>query len=159
VTRPEEDEAWRAIVENYGERPVLDDPAPESSTADEHTDRDDGRDADADLASSATGPRLPGPEPAPDEWEDHRDRAAYEITDRFHPPEPPPIPLPGPVRLAAWSGLFGAPALLLICLVLGIRLPSAAALALVVWFAGGFGYLVWHMPKGPSDPWDNVARV
>ncbi|MDP3893922.1 hypothetical protein [Nocardioides sp.] len=152
MTRPEEDEAWREIVENYGARPVLDDPpAADPPDADPDRIRDD-----EDLTAAAIGPRRTGPDPTPD---DDSAVAAYDVADRFQPPEPPPIPIPAGLRLAAWSGLFGAPAVLLVCLVLGIVLPSPVALALVAWFAGGFGYLVWHMPKGPTDPWDNGARV
>ena len=129
----EDDAAWRSIVENYGERPELD-PAPsgtEPETANE-TAHDDVREVD-DL----------------DDWDD----------DEFVPPPPPPLPHPTPVRLAAWLGVFGAPALLLLDMVLALPLPGWLAKALVVWFVGGFVYLVLHMDRGPRDPWDDGARV
>jgi hypothetical protein len=139
VSRPSEDDAaWRSIVENYGERAELD-PAPsgyEPETASETVSDDpdhlrDGED--------------------PDDWGD-RD-------DQFVPPPPPPLPHPTPVRLAAWLGVFGAPALLLLDMVLALPLPGWLAKGLVAWFVGGFVYLVFHMDRGPRDPWDDGARV
>ena len=132
----EDDAAWRSIVENYGERAELD-PAPsgpEPETANE-TAYDDGREAD-DL----------------DDWDDRDD-------DQFVPPPPPPLPHPTPLRLAAWLGVFGAPALLLLDMVLALPLPGWLAKGLVAWFVGGFVYLVLHMDRGPRDPWDDGARV
>jgi hypothetical protein len=134
----EDDAAWRSIVENYGERAELD-PAPsgnEPDTASETVsdDLDHLREADD-----------------PDDWGD-RD-------DQFVPPPPPPLPHPTPVRLAAWLGVFGAPALLLLDMVLALPLPGWVAKGLVAWFVGGFVYLVFHMDRGPRDPWDDGARV
>lgn len=125
-----DDDAWRAIVENYGERPRVD-PLPADPP---------------DL----TGPPPPAPyDLVDDPWED----------EGFVPPEPPPVPQPPPVRLAAWLGLFGSPAVLLLALVLGIDLPAPLAYGLVVAFVGGFGYLVVHMQHGPRDPGDDGARL
>ena len=124
-----EDEAWRAIVENYGDRPDLD---------------------PADLPPQAAPPEepvvAPVPAPAPDE-------------ERFVPPPPPPVPRSTPDRLAAWAGLFGAPLVLLVALVLNLSLPTWAGYVLVAWFVGGFLYLVVQMPSGPRDPGDDGARL
>ncbi len=73
------------------------------------------------------------------------------------PPPPPPIPRTTPDRLAAWAGVFGSPAVLLICLVLGISLPQLLAYLLVIGFVGGFIYLVIQMPREPRDPGDDGA--
>lgn len=124
-----EDEAWRSIVENFGDR------------------------ADAE------------PLPPPDEPErsrpsyDEDERDPWDEIDRFVPPEPPPLPHPPPVRYAAWLGVFGAPAVLLIALVLSLPLPTWASYLLVAYFVGGFLYLVFHMQRGPRDPGDDGARV
>lgn len=133
-----EDAAWRSIVDNYGDR--------------------------ADL----------GPEVTPDPFDTADDDAPYDIAaeepawfsapledpeDRYVPPPAPPLPHPTKDRLAAWLGVFGAPAVLLVCLVAGIDLPSLLAYALVAAFVGGFGYLVWQMPRGPRDPFDDGAQV
>ncbi len=124
----QDDDVWRAIVENYGER-ALDEPAPP-----ERREPADG---------------LP---PAPAEL-------AEDPDDRFVPPPPPPLPHLPPVRMAAWCGLFGAPAVLLVALVLGIPLPQWLGLTLVGAFLSGFAYLVVHMQRGPRDPWDNGAQL
>ncbi|WP_121252501.1 hypothetical protein [Nocardioides ferulae] len=127
-----EDEAWRAIVENYGERPDLDpdDPPP---------------------AATAPDPVEPA--------EDHRLDDDPWPEERFVPPPPPPLPHPSRDRMAAWVGVFGSPTVLLVCLVLGIELPTLIAFGLVVAFVGGFLYLVLRMPRGPRDPWDDGAQV
>jgi hypothetical protein len=129
VSRQSEDDAWRSIVENYGERAEID-PAPAETE----------------------------PEPAhdePDDWDDLDDLD----DDRFVPPPPPPLPHPPPVRLAAWIGVFGAPAVLLVGMVLALPLPVWLEKGLVGYFVAGFLYLVYHMDRGPRDPWDDGARV
>ena len=79
--------------------------------------------------------------------------------ERFEPPPPPPLPRPAADRLAAWVGVFGAPAVLLTALILGISLPTVIGYLLVAAFVGGFVYLVYRMPRGPRDPWDDGAQV
>jgi hypothetical protein len=135
VSNQSEEDAWRSIVENYGERAHLD-PLP--------------AEPDEDLA----------PAPAPDRTS-YPDAEAVEAADeeRYVPPPPPPLPHPPPVRLAAWVGLFGSPAVLLVAIVLGLSLPSWVAYALVGSFLGGFAYLVAHMQRGPRDPGDDGARL
>jgi hypothetical protein len=137
VSRQSEDDAWRSIVENYGERPEV----------------DAGSDPDTDPRSTVE----PEPEPAYDDadrWDD-----VDELDDRFVPLPPPPLPHPTPVRLAAWIGVFGAPAVLLLVMVLALPLPSWLEKGLVGYFVAGFLYLVFNMDRGPRDPWDNGARV
>lgn len=137
-----EDEAWRSIVENYGDRPDL----------------------DPDL--SAAGP-VGGPPEADDDLSDPgRDRdlvgereALWEEAERFVPPTPPPLPRVARDRLLAWIGVFGSPTVLLFCLVLGIGLPDLVGYALIAGFVGGFAYLVLQMPRGPRDPFDDGARL
>jgi len=146
VQRDSEEDAWRAIVENYGDRPEIDDAAAAEQSAsrppageiwavdaDDHEDPDDDPDADLDLG-----------------------RADDE---RFVPPPPPPLPRLPPDRLLAWSGVFGSPAVLLVCLVFGVHLPPWLGYLLVASFIGGFVYLVVHMPRGPGDPYDDGARL
>lgn len=129
MSRQDEDDAWRSIVENYGERAEID-PAPPAAE----------------------------PEPADDDldrWDDDPD----ELEDRFVPPPPPPLPHPTPLRLAAWLGVFGAPAVLLVVMVLALPLPMWLEKGLVGYFVCGFIYLVYNMERGPRDPWDDGARV
>ena len=82
-----------------------------------------------------------------------------DAEEGFEPPPPPPLPRVAPDRLAAWTGVFGSPALLLIALVLSIEMPTVVAYLLVAGFVGGFVYLVAKMPRGPRDPWDDGAQV
>jgi hypothetical protein len=179
VQRDSDEEAWRAIVENYGERVRLDDDplvdlAPESRAQSLPESLPDSLPKSAPDPSADSGPEsltepssdstpepatpqrlekyfIPLPQPAePDD----------ELEERFVPPPPPPLPKPPPDRLLAWLGLFGSPAVLLVCLVAGVHLPSWLGYLLVGSFIGGFVYLVVKMPRGEDiDPWDDGARV
>lgn len=144
VTTPDDDErrtddAWRSIVENYGERADLDGEAPDAP------EREGLR---AVERSDVVIPDIVEPEPA-----------AEPAEERFVPPPPPPLPRPEPRRAVAWTGVFGAPAILLLLLVLGVSLPALLDYALVAWFVGGFVYLVATMPSGPRDPGDDGSRI
>jgi hypothetical protein len=130
VTNRDEDELWRSIVDNYGDRPQL-----------------------ADEALPA------GPPPASAPSSDEEPVAPAEDEERFVPPPPPPLPRPENKRLVAWVGVLGVPILLLILLLVSMRPPTLVAYALVAWFVGGFTYLVLLMPRGPRDPDDDGARL
>lgn len=139
VTTPDDDarrteEAWRSIVDHYGDRADLDD---DQAPAEQRV---------VDLPDAV----LPDIEPTP---------VVEPAEERFVPPPPPPLPRPEPKRAVAWAGVFGAPAILLLLLVLGISLPALLDYALVAWFVGGFVYLVATMPSGPRDPWDDGSRI
>ncbi|CUR53969.1 conserved hypothetical protein [metagenome] len=123
-----DEDAWRQIVEHYGDVPDFPD-SPEQPD---------------DLAE---------PDEAPE--------PADEIPEAegFVPPDPPPLPRPRGARLFAWLGIVAPPILLLVSLVLTIRLPSTISTLLVMWFLGGFLYLVYQMPKQRDDPWDDGARL
>jgi len=129
-----DDDAWRAIIDNYGDRAELeiDEAAPEATAA---------------------------PEPTPREqpsWDDEYPDSDWD-TDSFVPPEPPPLPTTTTDRLIAWLGVFGAPAILLVCMAFGLAIPSLVAYLLVASFVGGFLYLVIKMNREPRDPDDNGA--
>ncbi len=126
----DEDRAWRDIVDNYGEPPVFDAPAPPEPEP------------------------VHQPEPVT-EW----NPTPWEDEGRFVPPAPDPIPLAEPRRLIAWGGLVASPLILLLVVVFGWELPSWIISLLIVWFVGGFGYLVWNMQTGPRDPGDDGARL
>lgn len=155
MNRGADDEAWRAIVENYGDRAELDDTwdgpdgaddaggatdaAPRTSDAD---DRAGLRDLDA-LGGAPEEPsaRVPAPE------------------ERYVPPPPPPLPRPAPPRLAAWMGVLGMPVLVLVLIVLQVAVPPWATTGMVLWFLSGFAYLVVSMPAQRPDDGDDGARV
>ena len=127
------DEAWKAIVENYGD-PVLgpdEEPAPEAEPA----------------------------VPVWDQYDDDPDPVPVDPDDTFVPPPAPPIPKPSPDRLLAWLGVFGSPAVLLFFVVTGLDIPRLVAWVLVGGFIAGFGYLVARMPSSPRDPWDDGAQL
>ena len=156
----DEDEAWRAIVDNYGERPEIEPDVLDATSGvdDRRTDPDLARDADLDDTGDPGDPgdTADGAALGPTGWDDEYPDSDWE-SDRFVPPPPPPIPRTTPDRLAAWAGVFGSPAILLICLVLSISLPQLLAYLLVIGFVGGFIYLVIQMPREPRDPGDDGA--
>ena len=134
-----EDELWQAIVDNYGERPKIEEltvevpPSPRDLTTVD--------------------------EPAPDGSDTVDDVAAADTEEHFVPPPPPPLPKPPPARLLAWLGLFGVPTFVLVALVVGISLPSWLGLLLMGWFVGGFVFLVASMKPGPGGGSDDGARI
>ena len=132
-----EDDAWRSIVENYGERPAVE-PVPDPIVEPVVELRRPAYDEVLDESADSVDP-----------WED----------EGFVPPPTPPVPVPPPNRLVAWLGLFGSPTLLLLALLTGIDIPGWVAYGLVAWFVGGFVYLVWLMDRGPRDPGDDGARL
>ncbi|QIK66088.1 hypothetical protein G7072_06795 [Nocardioides sp. HDW12B] len=138
--------AFRLIVDNYGDRPSVaapepDEPRPTAPSPEDVTD------------TPVVSPglfRLAGEEvpPPPAEHQDH-----------FVPPEPPPVPWPEPKRGLAWLALFGSPVIMLATLLLSIAVPSWVTSMLGFTFIGGFVYLVATMRRGPSDGWDDGARL
>ncbi|MDQ1103226.1 hypothetical protein QE364_001755 [Nocardioides zeae] len=143
MNRGADDEAWRAIVENYGDRAELDDTW--------------------DTADAAGPPESPeSPEDAGTPGGDEPDAARSrrpEPEERYVPPPPPPLPRPAPPRLAAWTGVLGMPVLVLVLIVLQIAVPPWATTGMVLWFLSGFAYLVASMPAQRPDDGDDGARV
>lgn len=162
----DEDEAWRAIVENYGERPLLDVEPPASGAAmsGSASDSDEDGGSEGGVDTVPTGPtedRGLGAEPArPEPPTGPQPGAPSAVpSERFIPPPPPPLPRPRGPRGFAWSAVLGTPLLLIVLLMTGVYVPQFAAWSLAAAFIAGFGYLVWTMPHGPRDPFDDGARV
>jgi len=152
-----DDDAWRAIVDNYGDRPDLED-HPEDPAGRDVEDAEDAEDTEdagdpAAVADDLGGRSTPPAEPG---WNELFPDADWE-EERFVPPPPPPLPTTTADRMAAWVGVFGSPVVLLICLVLGFKPPELITYLLVVGFVGGFLYLVLKMNREPRDPDDNGA--
>ncbi len=126
-----DEDAWRQIVEHYGDVP-------------DFPDVPDEGDAVVEPVQAVESPEPVDEVPA---------------LERFVPPDPPPVPRPRGARLFAWLGIVTPPMLLLIGVLLTIRLPSSISTLLVMWFLGGFLYLVYQMPKQRDDPWDDGARL
>lgn len=141
-----EDAAWRDIIAHYGERVEIEESTEAAEGPTDAPRHDPGLDVPGlDVPGSPRG--LTGPAEAPTDPE-----------DRFVPPPPPPLPTPPPARLLAWMGLFGVPFLVLVALVARLPLPSWLGLLLMVWFVGGFVFLVASMGSGPGDH-DDGARL
>ena len=130
----DDDEAWRAIVDNYGERPRVEDPPPPAVAPD------------------------PAPAEPFDPTIDDLD-ARVDPADRFVPLPPPPAPRLELPRHLPWLGVLGIPVLLLVSLLGSIDLPTWLGYLLVCGFVGSFVYLVLTMKPGGRDPWDDGARV
>jgi hypothetical protein len=131
----DEDAIWRSIIDNYGERPTIEEPEIE------------------------VPPSLRDLEPRPDDDEPPElGEGERDPHEHYVPPAPPPVPRPEPPRLLAWIGLFGVPILVLIALVAHVALPSWLGLLLMGWFVGGFVYLVASMRPRPED-YDDGARL
>lgn len=142
------DEAWREIVDNYGDRPDVSDVADVGSPAPPSREEEPP-------PVEVEPRRTPAPPtPSVDPFERLR-----REEERFVPPPPPPVPSPGWRRGTAWAGLFVAPAVVLVLLVAQVDLPTLLDYALVAWFVGGFGYLVATMRDEPRDPGDDGSRV
>lgn len=124
-----DDDAWRAIVENYGEQP----PVEELPAA------------------------VVEPEPSTSSYDEGD--AVEDEGDRFVPPRPPPGPRVDLPRHLPWVAVFGVPALLLVMLLAGVDLPAWLGYFLVCSFVGSFIYLVLTMQRGGRDPWDDGARL
>ena len=137
--KPSDDATWREIIANYGER-VL------------------GPEDDTRVAEQQTEQQTE-PEPRPPELAPRPEPVDVGQDERFVPPPPPPLPHPPRDRLAAWLGVFVSPVILLLTTVFRISLPTPVAWLLIGGFLGGFGYLVFQMPRGPRDPFDDGARL
>jgi len=162
VSRPEDESrtelAWRQIVENYGERAVLDDTAP---AVDEPPVAPTGvpDSPQSSGSSSSSGPTDP-PDHLRDDDEVERREQAIAASEQFRPPPAPPFPVPRTwQRGLAWAGIFLAPVIALVIGLLSIYVHPLVGWALVGWFVGGFAYLVLVMPKAPRDPWDDGSRI
>jgi hypothetical protein len=131
-----EDALWRSIIDNYGERPEIEEPEVEVPPSPRDLERPPQPEEQASVAATAAEP------------EDH-----------FVPPPPPPLPTPPPARLLAWAGLFGVPTFVLVALVARLPVPSWLGLILMVWFVGGFVFLVASMRPGSGGDYDDGARL
>lgn len=140
MTSRDDDETWRSIVENYGERATLDDP--------ESDPEPDPQPETVEAVETATYSVPPPPRPEPE-----------AVEEGYTPPDPPAVPLLQGPRLVAWVGLLGAPVALLVLMVLGVQVGSWIVLLLVTAFVGGFVYLVATMSPEPRDPWDDGSRI
>ncbi len=164
----DEEAAWAAIVEGYGDEPV-DPPGakPFKSIEDlalleaETNDEDGGdtktapRKAEDKPAKPLGGsvsfaPGVGGPrdysvaEPAEEDLDE---------TDEGHfvPPEPPPLPDADVTSKFAWLGVLGGPILLLLAILLGWEMTWWLTTLCIGGFLGGFATLVMRMRTDDED--------
>lgn len=142
-----DERAWRAIIDNFGDRAEIDEPPADPP-------RSDVPESDAPFGGRFGDPRAFLEDAGVAEAGD-----AEETEEGYVPPPPPPLPIVAPDRGLAWAGVFGSPTVLLVALIFGIDLPSWLGYLMIAGFVGGFVYLVLKMPREPRDPWDDGAQV
>ena len=136
--------AWRAIVDNYGDRVPRRPAGPGSAESRARRGRPRGRRPAVPAAPSHA--RRSSPTRRDDGSTGRRPRGP------LRPPPPPPLPTPEPPR----AGRLGRRCSALrcwcwCCVVLRDRPPSWASMAAgLAWFVGGFGYLVATMRRKPT---------
>lgn len=128
----DEDAAWREIVANYGPRVHL-----------------DGSDLD-DFRGPMQHPAWFNASAAADEHADDQE-------DRFRPGPVPSVGPPRGARGLAWLGVLGTPVAVLLLVMLQVTTPGWAGLLMFLAFVGGFGYLVFTMPRRRDDEDDGAV--
>ena len=94
------------------------------------------------------------PTPAPDAFGD-----SWEGEGHFVPPPPPEIPEGTPIKRLAWAGVLGGPLIILLIALTGWDPPSIVGIGAGLATLAGFVTLVWQMPEGREDGWDDGARL
>jgi hypothetical protein len=175
------DAAFAAIIAGWDDIPSLDEraaAATSSDDTDEQTlpERPEGDSGPSDEPRSGPRPDLPRhrasdapdvdpgrsraeerPHPTSDPTSDPtsgpRDWAAAEDPDddRYHPPEPPPLPRGDLVGRLAWAGVLLGPAFLLVAGLFWRGAPRLWLALAVLAFVGGFVTLVLRLPADRDD--------
>ncbi len=172
----DEDDAWRAIVENFGDRALLDDAREEpegepplrpsappfrapTERNDDRTPPGAARDSDSGQRASGFVPFGPQPTPRePDRQEFVPEDVLPDDADTFVPPDVP-LPRMRMSQVIAWIAALGAPVVFVVAALTGLRLGGLLSAVVALCFIGGFAWLVTTMPKEPPGPWDDGARV
>jgi hypothetical protein len=80
-------------------------------------------------------------------------------TERFVPPEPPPITSTDLASRLAWLGVLGGPLVLLLAALAWSRLPTYVVILALAAFVGGFVTLVARLPRDRDDGSDDDGAV
>ncbi|MBA3309941.1 MAG: hypothetical protein H0U28_07760 [Nocardioidaceae bacterium] len=151
-----DDLTWAQIVAGF-DLPMTSPVAP--WPANEDVDETEDSDA-ADVPDDRRVPAAEDPQDAMAGAATAKVRAP-DSEDRFVPDPPPPLPKLEPYKLAAWIGLIGGPALLVLSALFALTLPVWLSVLAVGGFVGGFVTLVATMKDrsdADGDP-DNGAVV
>jgi hypothetical protein len=140
------DAEFQAIVDSYGERPVLDDAL--GTDGDDRATRSSAPEAPLDPAMFDTSHLEQVPPSVEPAWHEE---------EHFVPPEPPPVPRGTPARRLAWLGLFVPPLVMLAAVAFGWVLADWVSILLVMGFVGGFVFLVATMPRDRRDGDDGAV--
>jgi hypothetical protein len=145
--RPDEDldAAFAAIIAGWDDIPSLDERAASDRSTDEVDDADEqATPPEPDRREDAT---VPSPAQGPRDW------AAAEDPDddRYHPPEPPPLPRGDLVGRLAWAGVLLGPAFRLVAGLFWRGAPRLWLALAVLAFVGGFVTLVLRLPADRDD--------
>ncbi|WP_103531837.1 hypothetical protein [Streptomyces sp. SM11] len=176
----DEDAAWAAIVEGYGEEP----PDPPGAKPFKSVDdlalleddqrnvvgpKDDTAGDQADKGSGKTAPKPPEKKPlggsvvfapgvaGPRDYElpESKDDGVGVPDDgdegHFVPPEPPPLPEADVTAKFAWLAVIGGPVLMLVAVLLQWDMTWWLTTLCVGGFIGGFATLVARMPHDDDD--------
>ncbi len=119
-----------------------------SPPTDAPTDQPTGLDALFEPLRAAR--REPPTEWTGDTWEDE---------GHYVPPPPPELPEGTPLSRLAWAGVIGGPLILLLIAFTGWRPPSIVAYGAGLACLAGFATLVWQLPEGREDGWDDGSRL
>ena len=140
-----EDEAWRSIVDNFGDRARLDDEPPEPP--------DDPAADPRSTSPAGPGPVVAAGTTAAGVWTTSP-RSGSCRRSRRRPR--------GSRCRSGWRGwpCSAAPRSSVVALLVSYDLPSLVGYALVAGFLGGFGYLVATMQRADErNPWDDGAQL
>ena len=146
------DRAFAELVANYHLTADRPDPLPPRNA-----------DPEPPLRVEPEPPRVESPPTAPiTDWADNHPlfigpdlpptRPEPEPQERYVPEPQPPMARPSLPILLAWAGIAFAAVIVLLA-AFGVQLPSWTGWIAVAGFMGGFGVLVFHLPRSrpPGD--------
>ncbi|TDQ52515.1 hypothetical protein [Actinorugispora endophytica] len=147
----EDDEVWADLVARFYDTDEGGREWPDAENVSGH--------AGGDLLDTPEPDEPPAPRLRPIRPRPPEERSAHGLDDGEHfvPPPPPPLPRGDLTSRAAWAGLLGGPAVLLVSTILGFSVPGWLVLAVLCAFVAGFVVLLIRMgdrpprDSGPDD--------
>jgi hypothetical protein len=87
----------------------------------------------------------------PTDWVPRNEQPVEEDTERFVPPDPPPLPRGDLVGWLAWTAVIGGPLFLLLASQLWTDIGRIWIMLAVLAFIGGFAAIVARLPNSRND--------